>query len=151
MIFWDTSAVVPLIVRESESERATSVLGDDPGMVTWWGTSLECLAALARREREGSFTDAEADSARQALGVLAASWHEITPADLVRDHAARLLLRHPLRGADSLQLGAALVWARERPAGHRFFTLDERLAQAARREGFALVAPLSGPSAPQAR
>jgi len=40
-----------------------------------------------------------------------------------------------------LQLGAALVWARGRPEGHGFFTFDERLADAARQEGFHLVAP----------
>jgi hypothetical protein len=48
-------------------------------------------------------------------------------------------LRHPLRAADALQLGAALRWAENNPRGHRFHTLDSRLTDAARREGFDLV------------
>jgi len=54
----------------------------------------------------------------------------------VRESAGRVLLLHPLRAADSLQLAAALLWARSRPAGHDFVCLDERLREAASREGF---------------
>jgi predicted nucleic acid-binding protein len=47
---------------------------------------------------------------------------------------------HPLRSADALQLAAAFVAAETRPATLAFLTLDERLAEAARKEGFALAA-----------
>lgn len=43
---------------------------------------------------------------------------------------------HPLRTADALQLGASLLWAGSRPQENTLHTLDERLALAARREGF---------------
>ena len=46
---------------------------------------------------------------------------------------------HPLRAADALQLAAAFVAAERRPASLQVVTLDERLADAMRKEGFALV------------
>ena len=48
---------------------------------------------------------------------------------------------HPLRAADALQVGAALVAAEESPATLEFVTLDRKLAVAAEREGFRVVGP----------
>jgi hypothetical protein len=62
-----------------------------------------------------------------------------TAAVEVRENAARALLLHPLRAADSLQLAAALLWTRGRPAGHDLVCLDERLREAATSEGFAVL------------
>jgi len=53
--------------------------------------------------------------------------------------ARRLLGLHPLRAADALHLAAALVACDERPHALPFVTLDERLVDAARREGFAVL------------
>jgi hypothetical protein len=50
-----------------------------------------------------------------------------------------VLASHPLRGADALQLAAALVWCDEAPQGDTFVCLDERLKEAARREGFGVL------------
>jgi hypothetical protein len=47
---------------------------------------------------------------------------------------------HPLRGADSLQLAAAVIASEGLPASLNIVTLDERLAGAARREGFIVQA-----------
>ena len=51
----------------------------------------------------------------------------------------RFLRVHSLRAADALQLAAAFVAAERRPASLQVVTLDERLADAMRKEGFALV------------
>ena len=53
--------------------------------------------------------------------------------------AERLLAVHPLTAGDALQLAAALIWARERPARLRFVCLDEQLRRAAGREGFNIL------------
>jgi predicted nucleic acid-binding protein len=58
-----------------------------------------------------------------------------------RELANRLSRTHPLRAADAMQLAAALVAAEERPASLRLVTLDDRLADAARREGFVVEVP----------
>ena len=139
MIFWDTSAVVPLIVDEPGTEGAERTLRSDPSMVVWWGTSIEGLSAVARLERDEALDRPAADAARRTLAGYRDFWLEIAPLDDVREHAARLLLRHPLRAADAMQLAAAMVWARARPDRHSFLTLDERLAEAARKEGFDVI------------
>lgn len=137
MIFWDTSAVVPLLAVEPRTVDVEALLRSEPAIVVWWGTSVECQSAIARREREAG-DHATAAASRALLSALSERWSEILASSEVREHAARLLLRHPLRAADALQLGAALTWADGRPHGHRFATLDERLARAARGEGFGL-------------
>ncbi len=139
MIFWDTSAVIPLIVDEPSSSRLAEVFERDPGMVVWWGTSVECTSALARLERQGTVAAPDVDAARDLLQTLASSWTEVLPTDGVREHAGRVLLRHPLRAADALQIGAAMIWADDRPRGHPFCTRDARLIEASRLEGFKVV------------
>ncbi|MCH7857076.1 MAG: type II toxin-antitoxin system VapC family toxin [Gemmatimonadetes bacterium] len=139
MIFWDTSAVIPLIIDEPNTEPLRAVWERDSGMVVWWGTSVECASALARVGRDGIISARQVDVARDLLQTLASSWTEVLPTDGVREHAGRLLLRHPLRAADALQIGAAMIWADDRPTGHPFCTLGARLADVARLEGFRAV------------
>jgi predicted nucleic acid-binding protein len=139
VIFWDTSAIVPLVAQEPESHRLGELARGDPVLIVWWGSAVECASAIARREREGVLSASSADAARKALAILRAAWDEVLPTEEVRDHAGRLLLRHPLRAADALQLGAAMTWTRGRPRDHAFACLDDRLSAAAKAEGFRLV------------
>ena len=76
---------------------------------------------------------------RVRLKRLAGGWHEVDPTDAVREAAVRLLRVHPLRAAGALQLAAAFVAAERRPSSLEVVTLDDRLAGAARKEGFVLV------------
>lgn len=55
--------------------------------------------------------------------------------------ARRLLRVHALRAADALQLAAAIAASEADPASLKLVTLDERLAEAARREGFPVAVP----------
>lgn len=139
MIFWDTSAVVPLLVNERMSQAVRKVALSDPGLIVFWTTAVECSSAIARREREGTHPRATATAARKRLAQLRSTWTEVHASEEVRDHAERLLLRHALRAADALQLGAALVWTSGRPRAHRFACFDHRLASAARAEGFDVI------------
>ena len=108
-------------------------------MLVWWGSAVECVSALARLER-GAALDAKGMAlASNRLTQLANGWHEIEPGEIVRESALRFLRVHPLRAADALQLAAAFIAAERRPPSLEVITLDERLAVAARKEGFALV------------
>lgn len=138
MIYWDTSALVPLVVEEGGTAAARELLESDGRIVVWWATAIEFTSALTRREREGELTRGELEQCRHVLLMMAGAWTEVLPTEDVRGHARRLLFRHALRAADAFQLGAALTWAAGRPDGHRFATLDARLAEAARGEGFEL-------------
>jgi len=101
MIFWDSSALVALLVDEPESSARIALLEGDPDMSVWWATPVECESALQRRLREGSLTPADARPARDRLAVLAASWHEVNPTGTLRKLAQRLLRPPPGRGSRS--------------------------------------------------
>jgi len=141
MRFWDSSAVVSLLVVESSSAAVMREYELDPEVVAWWATEAECVSALARLAREGSLTASSMGEGLRRLDGLARAWREVQPVTAVRTTAIRLLRVHPLRTADALQLGAAIVAAEDHPATLQFVTLDERLAQAAEREGFAVINP----------
>jgi predicted nucleic acid-binding protein len=139
--FWDSSAIVPLIVAEREHAAARAEFERDPDLVAWWATPIECVSALARREREGGLALESVVGALRRLDGLASAWQEVQPAARVRQAAIRVLRVHPLRAADALQLAAALAAAEDYPETLPFVTFDDRLAQAAAREGFAVIVP----------
>lgn len=141
MKFWDSSAITPLLIYESSSGALRDILTADMEMLVWWGSSIECVSALARREREGLLAMAQAESALSLLRHFADSWEEIAPSDAIRNTAQRLLRTHALRAADSVQLAAAIAAANHDAAHLEFVCLDDRLAAAARREGFVLIDP----------
>ena len=139
MRFWDASAIVPLLIAEASTRRLQALAAKDPDMLVWWGSEVECVSALARLERDATLDLQAALLAFNRLNQLAAGWHEIDPSDIVRETAARFLRVHALRAADALQLAAAFIVAEQRPSSLELITLDDRLASAARKEGFAVV------------
>lgn len=141
MRFWDTSAIVPLLMDEDGTQGTTEEFERDPSMVVWWCTSIESVSAIARRERQGGLVARDITIALQRLAALSVAWQELPPTTRVRQTAERLLRVHPLRAADALQLAAAIAAADGDPSSLPFVTLDDRLARAAEREGFPVVEP----------
>jgi predicted nucleic acid-binding protein len=144
MRFWDSSAVMPLLVGERSTQAVLGEIERDPEMIVWWGTQVECVSALARLERDATLDGAGMTTAIDRLDGLIRAWQEIQPADRVRQTATRLLRVHVLRAADAFQLGAAIAASEDRPASLEMVTLDDRLATAAQREGFQVVVPAHG-------
>jgi hypothetical protein len=138
-MFWDSSAIVPLLVPERRSTGLTERLGADREVTVWWGTPLECESALRRLARDQALAAPELHRALGRLRALMEDVDTVVPTLDLRNRAARLLGVHPLRAADALQLAAALVWCEEQPAGESFVCLDTRLSDAAAREGFTVV------------
>jgi len=139
MRFWDSSALVALLVEEPDTQRRSAQLREDPVMAVWWATPVECESAIQRRLREGALDSGGARLARERLAELAAAWHESPPQTSLRPLATRLIRTHPLRAADSLQLAAALTLcsALRRQVG--FVCADERLATAAEIENLPVI------------
>lgn len=144
MIFWDASAIVPLLIAERTTPLMQALAARDGDMLVWWGSKVERLSALARLERAAALDASGMRLASGRLKQLADGWHEIEPGEIVRESALRFLRVHPLRAADALQLAAAFVASEHRPTSLRLVTLDDHLADAARKEGFALIDVASG-------
>lgn len=140
MKFWDTSAIVPLFIAERETVRVVRWLRDDPAVIVWAFTRVELFSAIARRRR----ADPKALRALRVarVDVLEAwpRWTEVIDIHAVRRHAERLVETHPLRAADALQLGAALVASEGVASSLAFVTFDRNQALAAEREGFEVLA-----------
>lgn len=139
MKYWDSSALVPLCVDEALSPRVREIYRSDPAVITWWGSGIECVSALARLEREGTMTVEMVAAALDRLKGLGEAWHEVLPSQVLRNTAVRLLRVHPLRASDAVQLSSAVIAADREPASLQIVSLDERLATAARREGFTVL------------
>jgi predicted nucleic acid-binding protein len=138
--FWDSSAIVPLTIAEASTEALQATAARDPVMCVWWATEIGCVSALSRLEREGALTDTATTAALERLDSLTEAWNEVQATEALRGTARRLLRVHALRSDDALHLAAAVVAAEGLPASLEIVTLDERLAAAARREGFAVEA-----------
>ena len=112
---------------------------EDPVVVTWWGTRIECASALARLERDGDMAQDQVRVAFERLDAASATWIEVPAQDDVRDQSIRLLRMHPLRAAGATQVAAALVASAFTPRSLAFVTLDQRQGSAAEREGFPVL------------
>lgn len=139
MRYWDSSALVPLVVQETETEHRERLQRQDRHIATWWGSWVECASALNRLHRDGDLDDGGLDQALAKLNRAASGWMKIRPSERVRQRALRLLRVHPLRAADALQLAAALVACSDDPETLAMVSSDRRLSEAAAKEGFEVL------------
>jgi len=130
---------MPLLVDEPASPVMEAEFASDPNIIAWWATSVECVSAICRLEREKALSPHDAVDSLDNLDALKNSWHEVQPVERVRSTARRLLRLHPLRAADALQLAAALAAAEDRPESLTIVSLDDRLNAAAEREGLKIL------------
>ena len=137
--FWDSSALVPLCVEQRPSAVARAAI-QSRSITIWWSTPVEITSAFARLLRNGEISRSDFEKAVNRLQALEGRWAEVLPTARLRELARTLIQKHPLRAADGLQLAAALVWCRERPAKRPLVCLDGPLAEAARSEGFQVEA-----------
>ena len=88
MRFWDTSALLPLVVGEPQTADAERWLREDAGVAVWTPTRVELLSALARRRRE------EPSAARllaRARREVLAAWDRWTETEAAEREGFRVL------------------------------------------------------------
>lgn len=136
LAFWDSSALVKLLVEETGTDVAGALWDGSSGVVASRLAVPEVSAALASAERSGRVDQAAARSAHD-------EWRRYLDALLVMevsaeiaDRAADLVVAHPLSGADAVHLATALALREVEPV---LATWDRRLATAAVAEGLAVV------------
>lgn len=141
MRFWDSSALVALVIEETSSRSCRKLVRADGTIAVWILSRTEMVSAVQRKHRRAELDATSTKTALKRVALLAGRWSEVDAVDLVRDRAERLLATHDLRAADALQLAAALVLVEDRPKRFPFVTADERLAAAAEAEGFEAIVP----------
>jgi predicted nucleic acid-binding protein len=102
-------------------------------------SEVEVASALVRRCREGTLARHARDRALGALREdMAALWViELGPE--VAQTSVALLVRHPLRTGDGVQLASCLYLTRQVAAEVSLLAYDARLNEAARIEGLPLL------------
>lgn len=136
--FWDTSAIVPLCVRQGSSQAFRQLWRKSGRVVVWWGTSIEIRSAVSRLNQDRLIDSKGLQFALVRLEAMRRKWAEIVPSEKVREIAETLPDSYGLRALDSFQLAAALVWCNERPNGRLFICDDVKLSVAAQKAGFSI-------------
>jgi len=142
LYFLDSSAPVKRYVTEIGSDWIRAVTDTAAGnpliiaRITW----VEVLSALARRQREGSITPDDVARAIQTFNYDLDMQYQVAEVDAALARAAgELVIQHPLRAYDAVQLASALRvqsdLAQTEVTSLTFVTADERLMAIAQAQG----------------
>jgi predicted nucleic acid-binding protein len=138
MRFWDSSALIPLLLQEDRSSDAALLIRQDSTILTSALTPVEIASALWRRRHAGQLDAAVHDDVERAFAELTRRWRAVAVTQEIVRLALGVLSRHPLRSMDALQLAAAL-FVSGRTEGLEMVTFDTRLGRAARNEGLIVI------------
>jgi len=109
IIYFDTSALVPLLIDEPTSEVCGELWdGADNVACTRLGY-IEAVAAIAMAERIGRISEADATAGRGVLDELWPAFDVIELSGELMSDAARLAFLHGLRGYDATHCAAAIA------------------------------------------
>lgn len=137
MLYWDSSALVASFIAEQETSkvRSFSIQAGELRSYTAIITPLEVESALQRRLREQSISVKQADETRLLISEFRKQAYLVIADQNILDIALHLQKIYNLRVADALQLASARAGT-ENPSKVYFLCLDEKLNEAAKREGF---------------
>lgn len=142
VFFLDSSALVKRYITESGSTWIQGIAARSTRnhiivtRVAW----VEVLSAFARRQREGFLTSADVAQAVQNLRYDLDTQYQVAEVNrLLVETAGEVVLRHPLRAYDAVQLAAALqihvALSQMKATPLIFVSADDRLVAAAQSEG----------------
>mgnify|MGYP001565010529 CR=1 FL=1 len=131
ILYLDTSALVKLVVTESESDAVAGLVARTEYVVASVIAYAECRSAIARASRSSRV---DATPAVRSLDQVWASLHTLDVDLRLSERAGHLASRHLLRGMDALHLASALELTDE-ALTVALATFDRALAAAARAEG----------------
>src|SRR2546422_2875712 len=92
--FWDSSAVVPLLIHQQRSSRAASWVSGDNAMVVWTLTPVEVVSALRRLVRERTLSEDAARVAEIRLGEMMERCHVVIDVEVGDRKSTRLNSSH---------------------------------------------------------
>ncbi|HEY8597920.1 MAG TPA: type II toxin-antitoxin system VapC family toxin [Thermomicrobiales bacterium] len=140
--FCDSSAIIKRYVTERGSGwvRALASPASTDRLIVAQITRVEVVSGIARLRREGTLDNDAVGSARYLLDRhMAREYMVIELSEMINRRAEDLLLAHPLRAYDAVQLASALdtaaFFAAVGLAAPIFVSADRRLLAAAEAEG----------------
>lgn len=134
-VYFDTSALVPLLVSESTSAACRELWESADRILATRLAYVESAAALAQAARLRRISGRQH---RQTLALLDQLWSSVDVIELdeaLMSQAAALCMKHVLRGSDATHCAAALAVSDDQLVGA---SGDARLLAAWRSEGLAV-------------
>lgn len=137
ILYLETSNLVKLYVKESGTEDVKKSVAESEVVATSIVSYAEARAAFARKAREKALGQASYQTIKADLERDWGSLFALAVTDNLVRRAAELSEKHGLRGYDAIHLSSALELkaALGGAAALVFSSADERLCEAARREG----------------
>lgn len=111
LAYFDTSALIPLVIHEPATARCRAVWDAAAAIVTSDLTYVEAHAALAQARRLERLTDASHERAVAALESLWTGVARIAVAPPIIREAAKIAHTQALRGDDAVHAASALAAA----------------------------------------
>lgn len=137
--FFDTSALAKRYISESGSPLVRTTLRVHPVSVARI-TYAELAASVARAFRLAAISEAQRDAILARLARDFSRLHVVEVRAALVGLVPELVVRHPLRGYDAVQLAAALT-VHASGQSVEFWSADAALCQAAAIEGLRTVNP----------
>lgn len=139
--YWDTSAILALLIDEGGSQRMRQLAFQTAGLPGWTSfySLVEMESAFARRLKDGTLTEDLLPRMRVHAQKLQAALSLVWADGEILDDSRRLVFELGLRPGDALQLASARCVAKQEPK-MRFASLDRKLSEAAAAAGLAVAA-----------
>jgi len=145
--FWDTSALLPLVVAQPPfSAHTRRLFGRKDTRAVAFLARVESRSAVERLAREGALSPVARRRSLSRLDRVLSAFDVVSFSSAVEQRAIESLARHPIRSLDALQLACALELVQMGSAeAIAVVCCDRRLGEAARAEGFRLSIALPEP------
>ncbi|WP_426997392.1 type II toxin-antitoxin system VapC family toxin [Pseudarthrobacter sp. N5] len=111
IVYLDTSALVPLLIREPATDRCTLLWESAESLVAIPLLYVEAAAALHKARRMNRVINTELATALRSLDALWQNISRMAVTDDVVHSAAALAGRYGLRGHDAVHCAAGLILA----------------------------------------
>lgn len=138
-LFFDTSALAKRYITETGTTwvRNTVSLKSGNTIIISELCQMELISLLARKLREGNVTLIDFNLLKNDFLIHCEQQYRIIPiVKMVQRYTQQLLIKHPLRTLDAIQLASAVRASRLMKIFPQFISADNRLLTIAAQEGF---------------
>lgn len=135
ILYLDSSALIKRYVEEERTGDIDTLWDDVQIIVSSTVSFAECIAAFRRKFREGFLSEKEYGQTVKAFKNEYARLILVPITSELNHMIEDLLLRHGLRGFDTIHLASALLIKKESHLSVSFACFDQALNKAADKEG----------------
>jgi uncharacterized protein len=146
ILYLDTSALVKRYVKETFSDLVITLWNGAEEIVTSSVAYAETMASFFKKKRECGSGDGVIKEALDSFQKEWLGFIRVEVNDGLNGHIRKVVEKHPLRGFDAIHLASALLIQERLPGEFTFACFDNRLLEAAEKEGLMVFPSESGGS-----